>query len=234
MMRYPAGILLLLLLLALRYPPLKSAADFNLHALNFLETIVSADPHSNDIDQALDAFVHEHCRVLWLQGVVADRRDRVEQRDRAWDEAFACAPEHIVFARALAPESTVLPRQAMKRQPDTGAGWFWLAELRRQEAPTEAVQLLRKGLSLDPSNGLGWRYLGDLLRKTDPEEAIHAYLQACYWGDPGYHGCYGAGRTAEQLGQYERAITYYRLSNWSGARERIQVLQEEQNLTFKP
>jgi tetratricopeptide (TPR) repeat protein len=92
--------------------------------------------------------------------------------------------------------------------------------------PARAIQLYRQGLEGKPRDGVRWYELGDLLRDSDPQVAIEAYLQSCYLGDPGKHGCYGAGRAAEAMGDIQAAIGYYRLSRWEGALDRADELEK--------
>lgn len=102
---------------------------------------------------------------------------------------------------------------------------FILAALLSKSQPERAIQLYRDALQHKPHDGIRWYELGDLLAQTDPQAAIEAYLQSCHRGDPGNHGCYGAGRVAEQEGDIQRAIQYYRMSDWEGALQRADELE---------
>lgn len=102
---------------------------------------------------------------------------------------------------------------------------FVLAATLSKDDPAQAVDLYRQGLTAKPYDGIRWFELGDLLSKTDPQAALEAYLQSCIYGDPGSHGCYGAGRMAEQLGDPTQAIEYYRRSSWVEALKRADELE---------
>jgi tetratricopeptide (TPR) repeat protein len=104
---------------------------------------------------------------------------------------------------------------------------FLFARVIAIEQPEEAIVLYRQALQKRPGDGVRWRELGDLLVDNDPQAAIDAYLQSCYNGDPNSHGCYRAGRTAEQIGELETAIRYYRLSKWSRAQEQADALEAQ-------
>jgi len=103
---------------------------------------------------------------------------------------------------------------------------FIMASILAKSQPERAIQLYRQGLQRKPYDGVRWYELGDLLSKTDPQAAIEAYLQSCYNGDPGNHGCYGAGLVAEEQGDIQSAIRYYRMSRWEGALQRAGRLEQ--------
>ena len=104
-------------------------------------------------------------------------------------------------------------------------GLFVFARILSKEAPEQAIELYRQGLQANPYDGVRWRELGDILRNTDPKAAIEAYLQSCYNGDPGFNGCYWAGRTSEDIEDIQSAITYYRFSAWDVAQKRADELE---------
>lgn len=103
---------------------------------------------------------------------------------------------------------------------------FIMARILAEEQPSRAIQLYRQGLELKPYDGVRWYELGDLLDDIDPQAAIQAYLQSCYKGDPGHHGCYGAGQVAKNLGDIQLAIYYYRMSRWDVAHQRAEQLEK--------
>ena len=102
---------------------------------------------------------------------------------------------------------------------------FVLGSLLSKSQPESAIELYREGLQHKPHDGVRWYELGDLLAQREPQLAIEAYLQSCNYGDPGNHGCYGAGRVAEQQGDIQQAIQYYRLSDWEAALDRAKQLE---------
>jgi len=126
---------------------------------------------------------------------------------------------------ALAAGDVELARRAVTGQPQSAAGYFWLAPLMAGETPDEAAALYLSGLRLASGNGVAWLALADLLRPTDPAAAEEAYLQACRHGDPGANGCLRAGTLAQARGDTAAAIEYYRLSNWDGAQEKAAELE---------
>jgi len=103
---------------------------------------------------------------------------------------------------------------------------FVMAHILAKSQPERAIQLYRQGLERKPYDGVRWYELGDLLSKTNPQAALEAYLQSCHKGDPGSHGCYGAGRIAEELGEFQSAILYYRMSKWEYALQRAAQLEQ--------
>jgi tetratricopeptide (TPR) repeat protein len=155
-----------------------------------------------------------HDERAWIAlGIILSKQD-AQAASQLYDE---------LHLEELAGES---PSLAVETQ-------FLLASAISQEEPERAIQLYQDGLQRKPTDGIRWRELGDLLYEKDPQAAIEAYLQSCHRGDPGSNGCYRAGRTAEELGDLEAAIRYYRLSQWSRALERADEL-EKQLLTTTP
>ena len=102
---------------------------------------------------------------------------------------------------------------------------FVLATILSDSDPNRAIQLFRQGLHHMPGDGVRWSYLAYLLSETDPQAAFEAFLRSCNLDDPGAHGCYGAGRMMEQLGDPQRAIEYYRRSHFEKALARADELE---------
>ncbi len=48
--------------------------------------------------------------------------------------------------------------------------------------------------------------------KGDFLQAIKSFYNCCENLDAGFHGCYGAGRLSEKIGDPMKAIDYYRMS----------------------
>jgi tetratricopeptide (TPR) repeat protein len=102
---------------------------------------------------------------------------------------------------------------------------FLFARILSKEAPDKAIELYREGLRYNPADGVRWKELAELLRKDYPEEALNAYIKSCRLGDPGFHGCYNAGLIYEEMGNYQEAIKFYRLSKWQVSQERVPELE---------
>jgi tetratricopeptide (TPR) repeat protein len=162
------------------------------------------------------------CRVHWLlaMSIPASQVDELWSAQKA---AIECDPNNILFLHTLYPENGSLAQAAVAIQPEFPEGWFWLAELTPDF--DEQLALYAHGLELGPTDGLRWREYGDLLAPGDPQAAMQAYLQSCLNGDPGFNGCWRAGKQAENLGEIELAIEHYRLSGWAVARQRAAELQ---------
>jgi tetratricopeptide (TPR) repeat protein len=103
---------------------------------------------------------------------------------------------------------------------------FIMATILTESQPNLAISYYQEGLKLKPLDGVRWYELGDLLATINPTGALEAYLQSCYQGDPGSHGCYGAGQMAEVIGDTHLAIQYYRRSNWVVAQQRAEHLEK--------
>jgi tetratricopeptide (TPR) repeat protein len=103
---------------------------------------------------------------------------------------------------------------------------FIMATILAATDPSRAIELYQDGLQRSPRDGVRWYELGHLLADVDVEAALEAYARSCRYGDPGSHGCYGAGRMAERQGDVFLAIEYYRQSRWAGAQERADQLEQ--------
>lgn len=170
--------------------------------------------------------VAEDCRALWLQGLVAHARGETTARDESWVQWLRCPGARVVFLEVTLGDDLSWAERSVRLAPQDAEGWFWLARLRAAANPEEAILLYRQGFARNPFDALRWRELGDLLVDRDPEAAIRAYLNSCYYGDPGSNGCYRAGKTAERLGDWERAARYYRLSRNEGVRQLAVEIQK--------
>jgi hypothetical protein len=123
-------------------------------------------------------------------------------------------------------EQLEIDQLASKNPADQSEAKFILARILSKSQPDQAILLYRDGLQLNADNGVRWYELGDLLVKSNSQAAIEAYLQSCYYGDPGNHGCFGAGKVAEEQGDILSAIRYYRLSKWDIASQRANQLEQ--------
>ncbi len=103
---------------------------------------------------------------------------------------------------------------------------FLHAKVLSGSSPDQAAAIYAEALQRKPYDGKRWLEYGDVLKKINPEKAIAAYYQACIHGDPGSHGCYNAGMLAEETGDIQQAIRYYRLSHWEVAKNKAAELEK--------
>jgi tetratricopeptide (TPR) repeat protein len=193
--------------------------------------IVSAMYHNsgdlNDLETQMSEKSLNDCRLYWLSGFVNERLI-LDTDPEIWRQAMRCSPQYVSMLSLLEPDNLTLAEFAVTTQPGSADAWFWMAGNQVGENVKEAIELYKKGLAINPYDGRRWRELGDLLVAEDPNAAIDAYLQSCYNGDPGYHGCYLAGKTAQELGEIEAAKGYYRLSLGHKARKQLDALNSGQ------
>ena len=197
-------------------------------------------PYRLDLaEYAVNEYPRQASAWFWL----ADRQrlDTPEQAVQSYWQGLQINPNQIRSWQAMGNALSKLETDtALRLYADFGLDqpgeseelWnfeaqFIFAQIIGKERPEEAIDLYQRLLELRPHDGVLWRELGDLLVEKDPYTAIDAYLQSCYKKDPGAHGCYNAGRTAENLGDLHAAIRYYRLSKWSGALERADTLEAQ-------
>jgi tetratricopeptide (TPR) repeat protein len=215
-----AGLLLVGMLLGLRCPELASSWQVNQAALATVRGLVASGVPLAVAEHLLASPpLAGNCRALWLRGLVAHAEGHQSDRDEAWAEWLRCPEAQVAFLEVFLEEDVHWAERSVRLAPQDAESWFWLARLRAATDPDEAIVLYRQGLERNPFDALRWRELGDLLVNRDPEAAIQAYLNSCIYGDPGSNGCYRAGKTAERLGDLERAARYYRLSRNEGIRQ---------------
>jgi tetratricopeptide (TPR) repeat protein len=210
-------------LVATRYQALYTTWDLNRVALVTVGAFLHQE--SSDADLTLARLGLRNCRAYWLRAIIMDDETEPYRREQGFAEAIRCSPAYVELAWNVLPASRALAKLAVAQHPTEAAAWLWLAQLHAEAEPARAIQLYRQGLSLNPYDAISWRLLGDLLVDRSPAEAIVAYLQSCRYGDPGYHGCLRAGRTAEQMNDIPAAIQYYRYSRFPPARERADELE---------
>ncbi len=179
---------------------------------------------------ALNAASDNTCRAGWLAGKVAQAWSRASLRDQAWADLLDCDAAFVPMIAGELPDHRRLAEQAVLVQPSSAAAHLWLARIRRGARDLEAAErLYRRSLELDPTSGPAWLELGRLRLPEDPEAALDAFRQSCRHGDPGANACVAAGTVAEQLGDFETAIRYYRESRLDSARERAEQLASRED-----
>lgn len=211
----------------LAWPALNAGLRFNLVSQRLLLVMGEESQQVVSLDAELQKWASENCRAAWFAALLGSRLGEATLARERLGEAVSCSSVNLPFAQVMASQDIELAERAVQSHPNSADAWFWTARLYASEAPVEAVQKYRRGLELNPHDGLAWRELGDLLVENDPEAAIEAYLQSCYNGDPGFHGCLRAGNTAAQQGDIEAAITYYRLSDWPSAHEKADHVEQQ-------
>lgn len=224
--RYGRGwVVLLLAAVFLLLPPGREVLRLNRAALITVESLLSDSSHL-DAAAALEAV--PACRARWLEGVLADRRDRPLERDTAWSELVRCSARYFGLLEQAVPTHLTLARLGVESQPQSPDSHFYLARALRATGADadEAAESFRRGLALDPSDALAWVQLADLLAEDDRRAALEAYREACRRGDPGANACWRGGRLAEELGDLGTALEFYDRSHWIVARRRGEDLRE--------
>jgi len=164
------------------------------------------------------------CHLTWYLGFIEEQQGNRDKRDRHWVEAVQCDPELVRYLYNRYPQDLALAQTIHRAQPESGSSWFWLGDLK----PQQKLDFYIQGLGLEPRDGRRWNKLGVMLRRNgDLTAALQAYLKSCRNGDPGHNGCWNAGKTAEELGDIQSAIVYYRLSRWKPALERLRELETQ-------
>lgn len=173
------------------------------------------------------AIAKRSCEVKWL--TFQQERWTIDETPLALrgglEGLFPCPERYLRLLEASLPSDEAVAARVTEERPRAAWGWFWLGRARRMTGASGAADAFRRGLMLDPSNGEAWIEVAQLYALFgNASEALAAYLAACRNGDPHRNGCWGAGRTAESLGDLRSAIEYYRLSRWDVALKRASHL----------
>lgn len=170
----------------------------------------------------------DNCPDRWWALASAVRRG-AQPGGAQWEAVMACGRVYVQMALALREPDLPLVELALKHHPKIVKWWVLKGDLLWASDPAAAGAAYARAVTISPYYALGWCRVGRTFENlsADYRQAQEAYLKCCEYGDPGKHGCYGAGRMMEQLGDPLKAIEYYRLSRWEGALRRADELERE-------
>lgn len=180
--------------------------------------------------ELLEPVAEQDCRIHWQISVLALRIDNEPDIETDLHKMLECSPRAVDWLYLIAPLRSDLALQAASLYPGEARTWLWLGDLAQSNGDlARASQYFAESTRHDPVYGLAWCRLGRVDEQRGLlEEAVGAFWQCCQNGDPGSHGCYGAGRVSEQLGDIPNAIRYYRRSHFPPALERAAELEDAQ------
>lgn len=204
--------------------------QFNLGAVKIAKKLVVNDNYYTSIAEYTIKNEKIACHVSWLYFVRSDPDVRVI--DSRWiKKLMDCSELYVSMLSKLYPENLELAKLAVWAYPNEVTPYYWLINATDPSLQKIPIGPVKNILSINPEDGLAWRYLGLIyLNDGNIQSAIDAHIQSCYNGDPGSNGCYNAGRLLEQVGRYEEAISYYRLSRHDFIRsnaDRLEALLEK-------
>ena len=218
------------LVLALGAAPLSQAVQINWAAKAVLETYHQPTSRVSPAQTALAPLAQSgDCSARWLQAFVAF--ESAPTTFDVWDGPLACDARYVLLLHGRFPKNEALAEKAIAYQPGSAMAWFWMGELTETADPAQSIAYYQQGLILEPKNGLHACYLGRLLRPIDRPAALEAYSTCCFNGDPGVNGCYNAGAMAEEDGDWETALQFYRASSWSVAQGLADKLESQPGVT---
>jgi tetratricopeptide (TPR) repeat protein len=221
-------LVLVVFIIVIPWHKIVNALVLNLAARNTIQGIYHRSISQMSSAQAALADINQkNCGSNWMLGWTERGLGNFTGQEQAWGDLVQCQEDYTPLLLRIAPAREDWAQASVLWHSQDARAWFWLASTRKPNNPQAAIQLYETGLRLYPFDTLNWIELGDLLSESDPKAAIQAYLHACLNGDPGSNGCYRAGLTAEQLGDVPSAIRYYRYSQWSGAQERANQLEQQ-------
>ena len=149
--------------------------SFNHAAVVTLRVIGSGSYALSDVKNPWSIAKVSNCKAKWFEGLLEHMVGNNQLRDAAWLASIRCAPQFVTYLQSIIPDNQTFAEYSVLVQPEVADGWFWLAELRAQEIPEEAIELYYRGLQLDSNNRWRWQQLSDLLVVLDPHTASEIY-----------------------------------------------------------
>jgi tetratricopeptide (TPR) repeat protein len=209
-------VLLIVGIALLAWQPVWEVFQHNLLALDLMYAALGKETGLGHVYARTAASLPEEPRANWFLGVLAGRLGNPSLQEAYWANYLdSSLPEALRLVHAGARENARLALHATRVYPAQAESWFWLADLLSQgKLDHQAITAYQRALQFDPSNGPGWCRLGTLLLGEDKEMALNAFINCCYSKDWSARGCYYAGYISEKLGDFTRAIHYYRLSKF--------------------
>lgn len=177
---------------------------------------------------ALAEMAAQNCRANWILGLVFERLGDQNAKLAVWQRLLDCSKADINLLVLKNADNEQFTRLIVQHYPSDPDALFSLAMIILKKNPAEAVGLFEQVVAYRPQDGYSWCRLGYLYENGKQfEKAANAFLNCCQNGDPGSHGCWGAGRMMEKLGNPLKAIEYYRLSQWETALKRADELEKQ-------
>lgn len=168
------------------------------------------------------------CRqVYWWPGFLAGLQgNRSKQREDLLGY-LVCTQNSIPFLMNSS-EDAELAQTASRLYSDDPQVSDWLTRSYQKVKIDKAIIILAKFSKSNPTNGEVACRLGTLyVAKKQFGLAETAFLTCCENGNPYHEGCLNAGLLMEQLGRPQKAIEYYRLSNWDFDLKRADELEKK-------
>ena len=208
------GFVVFLIIAFSLFPFLKS----NLYHLNYLVPYKVAF-------LSLEKLPNDSCNEIWLSE--RSRQIAGEQiEEETWKAILDCGEKYLPLVQAVQPKNKILAEVATDLYPESEQSWLWLASLNDKD-PAAASKYYQYATKNNPANAFAWCSLGKSLEKlNEVNQAVDAYINCCRLGDPGLHGCWGAGHMLEKIDNIPQAIHYYRLSRFSTALKRADDLEQ--------
>ena len=222
------AVIAVMLLVGVLSAPGQELIARNRLSLNALRAAESGDAgRMLQVVGELSVKAQERCAYYWQAGRLGQLSGALASfTDAAFTELMKCSSAHLHLLYVANPANRELASMAVDIYPLSSDAIFWFAEIVEPEDRLNATDLYQTVTELDSTNGLAWCRLGRLRREAgELEEALLALEQCCWNGDPGSHGCWGAGGVNEQLGNFTAAIEMYRFSRIAQAQSRADELE---------
>ncbi len=178
------------------------------------------------VARVLEEKAQERCAYYWQSGRLIFLANGTNIR---YIDLIGCSFLYIQPLQVFNPLDHEMAIAAVKEYPESAITNFWLAETLSRDKTEQAERLYERVIQIDPTYGLALCRLGYIYEARDEvEPALHFFESCCLYDDPGLHGCYGAGRMYEKIGDIPGAINWYQLSTFDKALNRATELRETQ------
>jgi tetratricopeptide (TPR) repeat protein len=200
----------------------------NVHSLQVVKASFDPAEISNPVTRSISISDPTlNCHLRWFELLLKYRQQPVDSDDPIFGEVISCSSLIMRMLRKMYPMNLELAKLSALTYPDQTFPLYWIFDITNSPINPNSRDLIEKIIELNPKEGLAWRYLGLIyLQEGNISEAISAHINSCLNGDPGFHGCHGAGSLLEQEGEYDQAIYFYRLSRWQVSQQKADDLEK--------
>lgn len=166
------------------------------------------------------------CHFHWIELSLNSGPQSYSSNNQIGENMVRCSKVFMRMVRFRYPLERNLAELAVQMYPDDTFPLYWLAESMGKKTTPEKKPIFERILAINPKDGVAWRYMGIIyVTEKNIPAAIQAHINSCMYGDPGSNGCFNAGVLFEQIGDYENALYYYRLSRWIKSQEAADMLE---------
>jgi len=170
---------------------------------------------------------NDSCKYDWLYFVYNHQNFSNFKNNQETYELIACSPLHASMISVIYPTSLNLASYALQIYPNQEKILYWMYHSSGLDNSLKK-EILWELNALNPMDAQILKLLGHAYwENKEKYEAIVLYLRACEMNDRQSNGCYYVGTSYQALGDYDKAIYFFRKSYWPPSWEKADKLEEE-------